>query len=253
MSQPKILNEILRTLVGSQAHGTSVGTDDRDEMGVYLGTPRQLLGMDPSKESDTWRTKPEGVRSGPGDVDLMRYSLHKFMRLATAGNPSIIVPLFVSSEHVLIDTHIGQELRALAPSIVSRNAGFRFLGYLDSQRERMTGGGRQSRVPNRPELVEKYGFDTKYAGHAVRLGMQGFELMTTGKLTLPMPPAHRDVVLSVRNGALNFEAALAVVDAYREVLKYILDSHEEVVPEKPDYETINTWMIDTYHDAWDWW
>ena len=40
---------------------------------------------------------------------------------------------------------------------------------------------------NRPELVAVHGYDTKYAMHALRLGLQGIELLTTGRITLPVP------------------------------------------------------------------
>ena len=36
------------------------------------------------------RTQPEGVRSGPGDLDLIVYSLRKWMRLALTGNPTVL-------------------------------------------------------------------------------------------------------------------------------------------------------------------
>ena len=41
-------------------------------------------------------------------------------------------------------------------------------------------------------------FDTKYAGHMVRLGFQEIELLETGYTTLPMPEDHRSVVIEVR-------------------------------------------------------
>lgn len=252
MSEPRNLNEILRTVVGSQVHGTGVGTDDHDEMGVYLNEPMQLLGLEPNPDSDIWRTQPEGVRSGQGDVDLMRYSLHHYMRLATAGNPSILVPLFAPKKFVVIDTDMGRELQSLAPEIVSRKAGFRFLGYLESQRERMLGRGRQSRVPNRPELVEKYGYDTKYAGHAVRLGIEGIELMTTGTLSLPMKPEQSRLVVEIRTGKFSFKDCIEVIDYYRRQLKSILDTGSEVVREKPDFDLINGWMVGAYVSAWKW-
>jgi hypothetical protein len=40
---------------------------------------------------------------------------------------------------------------------------------------------------NRPELVAVHGYDTKYAMHALRLGLQGIELLSTGRITLPVP------------------------------------------------------------------
>jgi hypothetical protein len=35
--------------------------------------------------------------------------------------------------------------------------------------------------------VAVHGYDTKYAMHVLRLGLQGVELLTTGRFTLPVP------------------------------------------------------------------
>jgi len=44
---------------------------------------------------------------------------------------------------------------------------------------------------NRPGLVAIHGYDTKYAMHALRLGLQGIELRTTCRITLPTPEPDR--------------------------------------------------------------
>jgi hypothetical protein len=68
------------------------------------------------------------------------------------------------------------ELIANAHRFVSRLAASRFLGYLQSQRAAMT--GEVGAHTNRPELVAEHGYDTKYAMHALRLGVQGVELLS---------------------------------------------------------------------------
>lgn len=70
---------------------------------------------------------------------------------------------------------------------------------MHSQHERMLGQSKRN-VPNRPELIEKYGRDLKYGSHALRLAHQGYEIAGTGHLTLPMPPAERERVLAVKRG-----------------------------------------------------
>ena len=108
---------ILRTTVGSVVHGLSnPGTDDRDEMGVCIEPPEYLLGFR-RFEHFVYRTQPEGVSSGPGDLDLTVYGLRKFCRLALKGSPTTLLPLFVDGEHVLARTPAGEELRALAPRV----------------------------------------------------------------------------------------------------------------------------------------
>src|SRR5215204_2571099 len=81
-------NEILRTVVGSGVHGIAIeGTDDHDEMGVFIEPPTHVVGLRRPVEHYVFRTQPEGARSGPGDTDLVLYSLRKYLRLATKGNP----------------------------------------------------------------------------------------------------------------------------------------------------------------------
>lgn len=172
-------------LVGSGVHGTAVDAqDDRDEMGICIEPPEYVCGLE-AFDQYIFRTQPEGHRSGPGDVDLTIYSLRKWMRLAVQANPTVLLPLFVSDGDVIVRTAFGDELRSLAPSILSRRAGERFKGYLQSQRERLlfVRGGKHT---NCPELIEIYGFDTKYAMHVVRLGVQGVELLATGSISLPI-------------------------------------------------------------------
>ncbi len=244
-------HQILRTEVGSGVHGMAIpGTDDHDETGVYIEEPAQLLGLAPRPEHWIWRTQPMGARSGPGDVDLTMYGLRKFLRLALNGNPTILIPLYAVGDAVVLLTPLGAELRELAPKLVSRAASHRFLGYLDSQRERMLGGGRQSKVPNRPELVARHGYDTKYASHALRLGRQGVELTMTGRLTLPMPPSDLEQCLAVKRGEVDFQRALALIDAARAELADVIDTGRGVPPAEPDRDAVNAWAVSAHRRHW---
>jgi len=241
-------NEILRCEVGSSAHGMALpGTSDRDEMGVYVEMPGQLLGIQHTSEHYVSRTQPEGVRSGPGDLDLTLYSLRKYMRLATAGNPTVLVLLYANP---ISTTPLGEELRALAPKIVSVRAARKFLGYLDGQRERMLGGGKQSHVPKRPELIERHGYDTKYASHAVRLGLQGIELMIHGRLRLPMPERALETAMSVKQRQMSFEQVLGHVDSLRARLAERLASGEHTLREEPDMDLLNAWLTHAHLRHW---
>src|SRR5205085_1468291 len=105
-----------------------------------------------------------------GDLDLVIYSMHKFLRLALKGNPQIMEMFFIK-KYVYVNA-LGTHLQELAPYVVSKQAGKAYLGYMQAQRQRLN-GERGGKDVNRPELVEKYGFDTKYAMHVVRLGLQG--------------------------------------------------------------------------------
>jgi hypothetical protein len=197
---------ILRGLVGSTVHGLNVndGIEDRDEMGICVEPLEEAMALWAPFEQFIYRTAAErkgrdDVRSTAGDLDLTIYSRRKWTRLALKGNPTIMLLLFTPEEQLMYCDELGAELRALMPSVVSRRVQGPFLGYLQAQKQRLTGERGQKRI-HRPELEEMYGFDTKYAMHMLRLGFQGVELLTTGRLSLPMREPARSFLLDVRRG-----------------------------------------------------
>jgi hypothetical protein len=186
------------------------------------------------------------VRSGPGDLDLIVYSLRKWMRLALTGNPTILLPLFVPDAEIVRITELGHELRANAERIVSWRAGLRFAGYLRTQRKRMLEG--DLRV-NRPELIAKYGFDTKYAMHMVRLGVQGVELLETGRMTLPIAEPWATWLRDLRRGKHTQDEAVAAAAELEDRLDR-LTRGASPLPEQPDRDWADQWLVHAYGSAW---
>jgi predicted nucleotidyltransferase len=248
---------ILRATVGSTVHGLHHGgQDDRDEMAVFVEPPEFLLGLARARgirgglygfEHFVERTQPEGVRSGPGDLDLVAYSLRKYVRLALKGHPTILLLLFVPKSAILVQTELGEELRALRPAILSQRAGRGYLGYLGGQKQRLLGARGQKRV-NRPELVEAHGYDTKYAMHAARLGYQGIELLEKGFVTLPMPEPERSRVMAIRTGERSFAEAVAEIETVEADLTAALERTN--LPAKPDSAAVDRFLVDAYRRAW---
>ncbi|MEV7096146.1 nucleotidyltransferase domain-containing protein [Amycolatopsis sp. NPDC051045] len=237
---------ILRCQVGSGLHGTAVdGQDDRDEMGLCVEPAEYVTGLR-RFEQYIFRTQPEGVRSGPGDLDLIVYSLRKWMRLALTGNPTILLPLFVPDAEIVRITGLGHELRANADRIVSRQAGLRFAGYLSTQRRRMLEGALKV---NRPELIEKYGFDTKYAMHMVRLGVQGVELLETGRMTLPIAEPWLTWLRDLRRGKHTQDEAVAAAAELEDRLQRLVNG-DSPLPEQPDRDWASRWLVHAYESAW---
>lgn len=239
-------NTILRCIVGSQLFGVATPESDRDEMGVCIPPPDYVIGL---STFEHWQhhPQPEGERSQPGDIDVTIYSLRKFVALAAGGNPSVLALLFVPPTHQITTTGWGNELQALASSIVARRHGGKFLGYLRAQRDQMLGirGGAHT---NRPELIERYGYDTKFAGHMVRLGYQGIEYLSTGRITLPMPEPERTLIAQIRRGEVSKGD---VVDLTAD-LESQVDALRSTSPlkEHPDYAAINAWLTRAHLTYW---
>jgi predicted nucleotidyltransferase len=237
---------ILRTVVGSLVHGLSnPGTDDRDEMGVCVEPLEYLLGFR-RFEHFVYRTQPEGTPSGPGDLDLVVYGLRKYCHLALKGSPTVLLPLFVPDEHVVARTELGRELQAIAPAFVSRAAGRAFLGYVEAQRRGLTGERHATRTR---ELSRDHGYDTKYAMHALRIAHQGAELLTTGRITLPMAEPARSSLRRVRAGEVPLDAVLDDLDEATAALERA--SEDEALPERSDVARVNAFVVRAYRSAWD--
>lgn len=242
---------ILQGVTGSTAHGCSLsGVEDRDELGVCVEPIEVALTLGAPFEQCVFRTaaireQTHDARSQPGDLDLTVFSLRKFCRLAAAGNPSVLLLLF-TPDVTRMDA-LGNNLRDLRQSFISKEAGSRFLGYMSGQKQRLLGERGQKRI-KRPDLEEKFGFDTKYAYHILRLGLQGIELMRTGALTLPLSLKDRSFLLDVRNGKYSFNEVLTRAGLIEKTLKEEIDLSS--LPEEADRATIEAFIQKVYLNSW---
>lgn len=241
---------ILRGVAGSRMLGLENEDSDTDILGVCVEPMAEAMGVGTPFEQ--WVDEKEQTQI---------YGLRKFVRLVVKGNPSMLALLFMSFEGLQKLDHRGRELQTLAPQIVSRACSGPFLGYLQAQRERMMHkevvypDGSVGRVPyrgqrgvRRKDLEELYGFDTKYAMHMLRLGMQGVELLTTGQLCLPMAQADRTYLKGVRNGMETEDACLARA---RELEAHLQDLYTtSPLRDRPDVPAVEGWMTRTYLEAW---
>lgn len=247
---------IVRGIVGSRVHGLHIedGIEDRDEMGVCIEPIEAAMSTHAPFEQYIFRTaaQREGRHDAPsqaGDLDLTIYSLRKYLRLAIKGNPTILLLLFAPSTSLLSCDARGAQMRELAPLIISRQAGRAFLGYLQAQRQRMLGErGNGGHGRPRAALTQQFGFDTKYAMHMCRLGIQGVELMKTGRLQLPITEPDRSWLFDVRIGKIDQQEVLTRTGETERELKDLLDTSP--LQEHPNEAAVNDWLIRMYIRNW---
>lgn len=244
--------EIMRCEVGSTAHGTGVGEqDDLDLLAIVVPPKEQVYGLHPF-EHTLYRTaairdgKPN-TKSLPGDIDLTVYSLRKYVNLCRGGNPSMLNALYGPTHYA---TPLGLKLREAAPLFRSKEAGWRYYGYMMAQKKRLA-GERGQRGVNRPDLVEKYGFDTKYAYHIIRLGIQGVEYMAKGKISVPVQDHVRDLLVNIRTGHYPLEQVLQWADELEVQLKEAIE--QSAWPEKAPAGPIDQLLVDLHDTAWETW
>jgi uncharacterized protein len=238
---------ILLVEVGSTAHGTGIpGGEDHDEIGVVVETPEHLVRLDADGfRTVMQRTQPEGAPSGPGDVDRTLHSLRQFLRLSAVGNPSILMTFWSPVEFV---TPEGEELRALGDAFVGRHVIPRYRGYMQDQGRRALGllGTEYEGRDDGDETA--HGYATKCAMHAARLAFQGIELVTTGRLQLPIQGEPADWLRSVRRGDVSLDdwwGRCLELDAQLARL-----AETASIPSGPDRARIDAWSIDVHRRFW---
>lgn len=89
---------------------------------------------------------------------------------------------------------------------------------------------------------------TKYAMHMLRLGLQGVEILRTGRVSLPMPEADRLWLMQVRRGEISMQEALTRAGELEREVKDLLETSH--LPEHPDRPRIEAWMTGRYLEWW---
>ena len=178
-------NLLMTYLGGSHAHGAKIeGSADTDWFGVFVEPAAKLMGLD-AYEHFVHTTGGKDGGNGPDDVDICFYSLRKWAKLAAQGNPSSLQFMFAAPhyKHPLWDY-----IKWKREAFLSRGHVRPFLGFADDQMKRLFGEKGQKNC-HRKESEEKFGYDTKYAMHVIRLYGEAKELMEKGWITYPRPNA----------------------------------------------------------------
>jgi len=125
---------VVLTHVGSHSHGTYIppsdpqAIDDVDYMGVVAPPIEFVVGL------QRW----EGLDFKVEELDVVFYSLEKFIRLLYKNNPNVLGVMWMKPEFYFHWTHQFDELIAARSKFSSLRAFDSFMGYANSQLKRMT-------------------------------------------------------------------------------------------------------------------
>lgn len=234
---------IILSLTGSHAYGTNVEESDKDFKGVCLPPVEYYLGLDAFNEYNT--TGGKNFKNTKDDIDVSIIHVNKFVRDAMNGVPNNIEILFTRPEDRVIVTDLGQKLIDNRHLFLSQRLKNKFGGYANSQIQKLK--NQKSNGSARVELIEAFGYDTKFFAHAIRLLTSGIEVLETGDFSTYRP--NRELLLDCRGGKYSFEEALEMIDMYDEQLKVALENTE--LPKKPDYEKVNELLIEINREGLD--
>lgn len=232
---------------GSELHGAKVqGYDDLDIYGVFIEPPEKIIGVD-AYEHFVWSTGTSDSKNTKDDVDITLYGLKKWAQLACKGNPSILHFLFapnVLNTPNVRDTWFHGVMKYREQFLCRKHAK-QFLGFASAQLMRMT--GERCRNVNRPDLVEKYGYDTKFAMHVIRLLVECEELMKTGQITLPS--LEKNLLIEIRTGLRTQEWVIEEANR-RFVLCKEAEQNSKLRPEI-DRNFVSQVIAEAYRKHWE--
>lgn len=104
---------------------------------------------------------------------------------------------------------------------------------------------RLNQFGSRQELVTKFGYDTKFASHLIRLIVEGIELLSTGDLVFPLKEA--ELLRDIRNGKYSLDEVLKMADVYEKEIENLYESSS--LPHSPDFEGVQQFVLASHINA----
>ena len=123
-SQPYPL--LFATISGAHLYGFPSPDSDYDLRGVHILPAREVLGLDPGRET----IEVAAVRDGL-EIDLVTHDVKKFSGLLLKKNGYVLEQLF--SPLVLHTTPEHEELKAIAKTCVTRHHSHHYFGFAETQ------------------------------------------------------------------------------------------------------------------------
>ena len=244
---PFVKNNIqYEVIMGSVAYGVSSDTSDMDVYGFcvppkymifpHLNGEIQDFGRH-KKRFKQWQEHHVKDVSARKEYDLHIYSIVRYFHLCMENNPNMIDSLFVPRRCVLHSTQIGELIREHRKEFLHKGSWHRFKGYSYSQVNKMN-TKEPDKNSKRYAIIQKYGFDVKFAYHVVRLLNEVEQILVEKDLDLER---NREQLKSIRNGEWTKEQ---IINYFGEKEKSLEELYlKSDLPYSPDEEKIKQILL----------
>lgn len=214
---------------------------DNDAVLVVVPPPRFVYGISP------WTT-PYQIQHEYWDVTV--YPISQFIRLLLNGNPSLSCILWSDDRSIeWVSPHFAEilEHRDEFSSLKLVRA---FTGYANGQFRSMelTQGKPTGKLgEKRKKLVETYGYDTKNAGHLIRLLRMCREFVVDGQLRV-FRTRDADHIRAIRCGNFSIGQVREEAEQLFSEIETLLPSSP--VPEQPNAGRVEELLMNCYKRHW---
>ncbi|HEV2639170.1 MAG TPA: nucleotidyltransferase domain-containing protein [Actinocrinis sp.] len=219
---------ILSGIVGSIAYGLAGPGSDIDRLGFFALPTLRLLGL--------VQPQPSVVSAKP---DSTMHEVGKAVSLLLACNPTVTELLWLPEDLYEVQTPLGRELIALRGSLLSANkVKSAYLGYATQQLRKLASGDEPACAGQRPRVA-------KHARHLMRLVHQGYDLYTTGRMSVRLADPQRHLDFGEQVAERPDRAAQFMAQAEERFA-----GARSVLPQAPDEAAAQDWLLGVRKALW---
>ncbi len=233
------------TEMGSVAYGCSGGGSDRDIYGfaippkniVFPHTAGDIMGFGTRQPTfDQWQQ--HHIKDPDKDIewDFQIYSIVRYFQLCMENNPNMLDSMFTPDRCVLKGTEVANMVRDKRKEFLSKLIWKKYRGYARSQLYKMTN---KSPDGKRKALVEKFGYDVKFAYHIVRLMLEAEQILMYGDVDLE---CNSETFKSIRRGEWSEQEMREWFSAKTVSMETLYNSSK--LRDEPDEKIIKQLLID---------
>jgi hypothetical protein len=237
--------------MGSYAYGVSQDNSDTDVYGfcippieiVFPHVRGVIQGFgDQGEKFDQFQQHHVKDEENGKEYDLSIYNIVKYFQLCMGCNPNMIDSLFTPKEAVIYQSKVAELVRENRKLFLSKKAWGTFRGYAFSQIQKL---GNKRPTGHRIHLVERFGYDVKYAYHLVRLLDEAEQILRDGDIDIT-----RDKVRlkEIRNGKWTESQ---VIDFFRTKSNELDQVYESsTLQDEPDEPLIRNLLVSCLEEAY---
>lgn len=224
------MKEILKVLVGSQAHGLATSESDFDYRAVFVLPTKELLKLGGNTKSTNWIE---------GKEDNTSWELAHFLNMAVHCNPTILEVFLAPAVFIptlLERPELGRELRDLFPYVWNSKAVMdAFIGYGLNQRKKF--------------LDKKDARPGKYGVAYLRTLYQAKELLTTGTFTIKV--GDTPIGQMLKDIKANNVLAGEIIQTCLDLEDDVREAYKNNSQKKTDLEPINEFLLKVRKEYWE--
>lgn len=231
------------TLMGSVAYGVSNPDSDYDYYGFCI-PPKHIIaphlaGVIPGfgnqgEKFDQWQQAH--IVFNDKEYDFQIFSIVKYFDLCMGSNPNMIDSIFTPARCIGFATQVAEHVRDNRKLFLSKECWPKFKGYAGSQLHKIDNNNPSGK---RKELVDKYGYDVKFAYHIVRLMDEVEQILMEGDINLERA---KETLKQIRRGEWTITQ---LKDWYNDKSKQLEELyHKSELPLKSDEDKIKKVLLE---------